>query len=259
MESDHWTQLKKEIHDKCVAHKYTEESDKSLSVAITAILQREKSPEKVSTILTSLINSTYDQQLTTWMITRLTELECHTAAESPTLRSQQNSTTEIQQVYPHVLTRLGKRTRCPDWPLCDNRQTCRFFHPTTVCRKFPDCPKKTKHCLFIHPYLPPKKQYQTDLTERAFPCRYFPFCGKDDCPYFHPPCSQKAYLTLCYYGEACTRPGCPYHHIKDNCKFDGACTRFGCLHKHPIQLGNSRHYSLVINNNSNVQNTETVG
>ncbi|CAO3589756.1 unnamed protein product [Absidia cylindrospora] len=186
-----------------------------------------------------------------------------------------------------VETEESEQKRCKYWPTCDKGDDCVFVHPHTLCPDFPNCPKKATECLFIHPYTPKKPSHtatDSSLTEKAIPCRYFPHCNNDQCPYFHPPAIPSFYESPpypayqpyqppaqaaptikripvpCKNGEHCTRPGCHFLHPKDSnpaeiiCKFDGACTRPGCFYKHTAQsgpgFGTSYNKSLVVNQSS---------
>ncbi|KAI8336714.1 hypothetical protein BC941DRAFT_461559 [Chlamydoabsidia padenii] len=213
-----------------------------------------------------------------------------------------SSSSTSNSASPSVFDRLGirkpepdrsqpyKQQRCKYWPTCDQGDDCTYFHPDTLCPDFPNCPNKPSECMFIHPYTPKKPSHQpvTDntLTERAIPCRYFPHCNNDQCPYFHPPAipsffesqqqgppystyqpyqppmpTPKRIPVPCKNGENCTRPDCYFMHPKDGnpseiiCKFDGACTRPGCFYKHttqtkPMPYGKTLNKSLVVNPSS---------
>ncbi|KAI8060308.1 hypothetical protein BC940DRAFT_337682 [Gongronella butleri] len=178
--------------------------------------------------------------------------------------------------------RFTPTRRCKYWPACNQGDQCTFAHPTTLCPDFPNCPKKDNECLFLHPAIRPghmpqlAQQYQQPQsvprepngTERTIPCRFFPHCTNDNCPFFHPPVpaapavptGPKRIPIPCNFGDKCLRPDCYYLHPKDNdnpadvvCRFDGACSRPNCFYKHPIQGKKmmqphaAPHRSLVIN------------
>ncbi|CAO0798851.1 unnamed protein product [Mucor circinelloides] len=187
---------------------------------------------------------------------------------------------------PSVFDRLGgskpidiperrhesKQERCKYWPNCKNGDNCTFFHPTSVCPDFPNCPKKASECLGIHPEVA-KPALQQHTAKLPFPCKFFPYCSNPVCPYIHPVMPpQQAYFMQgqpsfakvgqrvqipCKNGDACTRPDCHFLHPKDAdynkteviCKFDGACTRPNCFYKHTKQ--NNTQNKILINKSEN--------
>ncbi|RCH92682.1 hypothetical protein CU098_008943 [Rhizopus stolonifer] len=175
---------------------------------------------------------------------------------------------------PSPVTEETKKERCKYWPTCKNGKECPYFHPSKVCRDFPNCPKKANECMFIHPETsqPPLPV----MTKLPIPCKFFPYCNNPVCPYMHPtPQQQQAFFMQtqpsftpqrvqvpCKNGDACTRPDCHFIHPRDPnplsdviCKFDGACTRPNCFYKHTKENKNkvlinkpentsSRHFSV---------------
>lgn len=125
-----------------------------------------------------------------------------------------------------VEKKLKINEKCRYWPACKNGDLCNYHHPTTTCKAFPNCTYGDK-CLFIHPNckfdalctrkdcpythaskrkipsadtVPPKKSNFTTVI----PCKYFPNCASESCPYFHP--------RACWYGSACKISSCLYGH-----------------------------------------------
>lgn len=77
---------------------------------------------------------------------------------------------------------------------------------------FPNCPKPTDECLYIHP--------EISTSEESKPtCRYWPNCTNPRCPFVHPlgtVGSAKRNQTPCRDGDSCTRPGCYFIHPRDS-------------------------------------------
>ncbi|KAG2211817.1 hypothetical protein INT47_004503 [Mucor saturninus] len=174
------------------------------------------------------------------------------------------STVDREDDRPSVFDRLGgakpiiaaqtkhdsKKERCKYWPNCKNGDECVYFHPTTVCPDFPNCPKKAIECMFIHPEIA-KPVVPQQIKKLPVPCRFFPYCSNPVCPFVHPTQpffmqAKPSFATTgqrvqipCKNGDNCTRPDCHFLHPKDPnpqsdiiCKFDGACTRHNCFYKH---------------------------
>ncbi|ORX49084.1 hypothetical protein DM01DRAFT_1338272 [Hesseltinella vesiculosa] len=174
--------------------------------------------------------------------------------------------------------------RCKYWPTCSHGDDCTYIHPSSLCPDFPNCPNKTEECLYIHPAIRPNHRASQpttsnpNVTERATPCRYFPNCNNDLCPFFHPPVTPsfenemptnpgpKRLPIPCNYGDKCLRPGCHFLHPKDNdnpaevvCKFDGACSRPNCFFKHVVQkkgLPTTFKRTLVLNQQAPPKKTD---
>ncbi|CAO3686140.1 unnamed protein product [Rhizopus microsporus] len=179
--------------------------------------------------------------------------------------SRLGGSSSTKEVRPSVFDRLGtvndvpapkeentKSQRCKYWPTCKNGEDCPFFHPTTVCPDFPNCPNKPNECMFIHPetHKKPATMIQPQFPAKLpYPCKFFPYCNNPVCPYIHPIPQQAYYMQShsygqrvpvpCKNGDDCTRPNCHFLHPKDPnpfaeiiCKYDGACTRPNCLYKH---------------------------
>ncbi|KAI9288376.1 hypothetical protein BC943DRAFT_316385 [Umbelopsis sp. AD052] len=164
---------------------------------------------------------------------------------------------------PSVFDRLGshreveeqkerkERVRCTFWPNCKKGDECPFWHPRTLCRDFPNCPKAANECLYVHP--------EIAKSEDAKPnCRYWPNCTNPRCPYPHPLGNAKANKrnpTPCRDGDNCTRPGCHFTHPRDNlsasstlCRFGPNCQRYpDCPFEHPIPPTQHRNKQLVLN------------
>ncbi|KAI9480685.1 MAG: hypothetical protein EXX96DRAFT_563761 [Benjaminiella poitrasii] len=165
-----------------------------------------------------------------------------------------------------------KTERCKYWPACKNGDDCIYFHPTTVCPDFPNCPKKATECMFVHPEAsikqPVMMQQSAMMTKLPIPCKFFPYCSNPMCPYMHPMMApQQAYFMQsqssfgntgvrgqipCKNGDACTRPNCYFLHPRDPnpfadivCKYDGVCTRPNCLYKHTKENNNSKNKTFV--------------
>ncbi|KAI8061217.1 hypothetical protein BDF21DRAFT_134883 [Thamnidium elegans] len=183
-----------------------------------------------------------------------------------------NTNSRADEERPSVFDRLGgakpititqnkqepaKKERCKYWPNCKNGEECIYFHPTTVCPDFPNCPNPTIECMFIHPEIA-KPVMPQQIKKLAVPCRFFPYCSNPQCPFLHPAVTQPYFMQPkpsfiatgqrvqipCKNADSCTRPDCHFLHPKDPnphteviCKFDGACTRPNCFYKH-TQLNN---------------------
>ncbi|GAA5804250.1 hypothetical protein HPULCUR_009737 [Helicostylum pulchrum] len=183
-----------------------------------------------------------------------------------------NTNSRSDEERPSVFDRLGgakpipitrnkdepaKKERCKYWPNCKNGEECIYFHPTTVCPDFPNCPKPAIECMFIHPEIA-KSVMPQQIKKLAVPCKFFPYCSNPACPFVHPVVAQPYYMQPkpsftapgqrlqipCKNADACTRPDCHFLHPKDPnpqadivCKFDGACTRPNCFYKH-TQINN---------------------
>ncbi|KAI8993350.1 hypothetical protein BDB01DRAFT_832177 [Pilobolus umbonatus] len=166
---------------------------------------------------------------------------------------------------PSVFDRLGKvskateikstkNERCKYWPNCKNGDECTYYHPSTVCPDFPNCPKPANECMFIHPEThKPAAVISPSTSSLPVPCKYFPYCTNPTCPFYHPVIqppyyaqSKMGYHNIssrvvypCRDGDKCTRPNCHFLHPNDPnpmteiiCKYDGACTRPNCYYKH---------------------------
>jgi len=163
-----------------------------------------------------------------------------------------------------------KRERCIHWPNCIKGNECSYFHPTKICRDFPNCPNPPEKCMFIHPATSqpanPYCRYGVNCTNQnctfvhppkpalvnpaTIPCKFFPNCANPACPYLHPenpeeaaiaaqPVEMKKVPIMCRDGEGCTKPYCHFLHPGENatsqtpCKYGLYCTRSDCAYAHP--------------------------
>ncbi|XP_055375127.1 zinc finger CCCH domain-containing protein 14 [Condylostylus longicornis] len=136
------------------------------------------------------------------------------------------------------------KERCKFFPLCSNGD-CEFFHPSALCKSFPNCKYFADKCLFIHPkckfdlacqrndcnfthsivmsapqvapplssHVVPVQNYKT-ITTTPLPtmCKYYPNCSNTNCTFYHP--------KLCRFGKNClNKIECNfYHHEIPNLK-----------------------------------------
>ncbi|KAM3583041.1 hypothetical protein VKS41_004796 [Umbelopsis sp. WA50703] len=145
-----------------------------------------------------------------------------------------------------------ERVRCTFWPNCSKGEDCPFWHPRTLCRDFPNCPRKANECLYIHPEAP--KSVETKAK-----CKFWPNCTNPQCPYTHPLGAPapivKRNPTPCREGDNCTRPGCYFTHPRDGpagtatlCRFGPMCQKYpNCPFQHPIPPVQHRNKQLVLN------------
>uniref|UniRef100_A0A023EX33 Zinc finger CCCH domain-containing protein 14 n=1 Tax=Triatoma infestans TaxID=30076 RepID=A0A023EX33_TRIIF len=160
-----------------------------------------------------------------------------------TIDEGNDSSQEVEMETTEAPSENGKsQTRCKYWPCCDAGNTCPFYHPTMLCRLFPACHYGDK-CLYIHPA-----------------CKFADKCMNINCPFAHTsatPVIGKVFKTplplstpngqVCMYYPHCTKPFCPYLHIKKPCKFGSSCTKVGCEFEHPNKTITKNPYKWVAN------------
>ncbi|OMH80178.1 Nuclear polyadenylated RNA-binding protein NAB2 [Zancudomyces culisetae] len=110
-----------------------------------------------------------------------------------------------------------KLIRCTNWPYCKAGNECPYFHPTKMCPKFPNCPKKDNECMYIHPATKP--------TETK--CKFGVNCLNPNCTYEHPPKQQPGAAAISADGS----PAAPGLSIL--CKFYPNCMNPACTFVHP--------------------------
>ncbi|KAF9435938.1 hypothetical protein BGZ76_005183 [Entomortierella beljakovae] len=156
-------------------------------------------------------------------------------------------------------------TRCRFWPNCAQTDTCQYWHPRELCADFPNCPKTSDTCLYIHPLAEPTAEQLAAAARQAllqsmrnapnnkvgtgavdgddsstntqgFNALQMPFALGS-----HPLVQE------CKFGARCTRADCKFRHPQKDfstqqqqqqqqqqqCKFFPNCTKPNCPFYHP--------------------------
>jgi hypothetical protein len=108
------------------------------------------------------------------------------------------------QFYPPHLT---SGIRCRFFPGCRMSDKCKFYHPTEVCEKYPDCPLQDNVCNYIHP-ISEKPKFNGERASKI-PCRYGKDCHTIGCAFQH---TADMEPTWCRYGKLCQNKTCKYLH-----------------------------------------------
>ncbi|RKP27616.1 hypothetical protein SYNPS1DRAFT_26744 [Syncephalis pseudoplumigaleata] len=113
-------------------------------------------------------------------------------------------------------TTTSRKARCSYWPQCAKGAACTFHHPTTLCSRFPNCPKPADQCFYIHPATDTATPATTGATGTStIPCKYGSYCTNQACPFVHPGSTNTCALvaeTPCRYYPNCLNAACPYKH-----------------------------------------------
>lgn len=156
------------------------------------------------------------------------------------------------QRIPYALPeRPQSPTLCKFGTKCTHSQ-CRFSHPSPVataesgvvlstdaCEKGRDC--NDKDCIKSH-VSPAVNNPGVFLSIYHLQHSANVIAGAESQrpPSAHPlhapstPSHLQPSSTLCRFGAACTRPGCPYSHPRtQSCRFGSGCTRSSCPYQHP--------------------------
>ncbi|KAI9137591.1 hypothetical protein BKA69DRAFT_878542 [Paraphysoderma sedebokerense] len=180
--------------------------------------------------------------------------------------------------------------RCRHWPFChyDSAmgEQCKFWHPQTLCEKYPNCGNDDSSCRYIHPtYLhlksnPTSNLYHTDLTVSLNKSN----AGGSIQQYSSDQAASNAIPTLsssndvpayqlsipCRMGKSCVRPNCKFLHPGQTpqngnysappnpalaCKFGTFCTNPNCRYQHPSK--SERFSNLGKSNDEAVEKIET--
>ncbi|KAF9184968.1 hypothetical protein BGZ49_004374, partial [Haplosporangium sp. Z 27] len=156
--------------------------------------------------------------------------------------------------------------RCRFWPNCAQGDTCQYWHPRELCADFPNCPKTSDTCLFVHPLAEPTAEQVAAAARQALMQSMRNNAnnkssngsgeGDTSSPVLNAlqmPFALGSHPSMqdCKFGARCTRADCKFRHPhrdansqqqqqqqqQQQCKFFPHCTKPNCPFFHPADGG----------------------